>query len=193
MKTKTKSKSKMKADSVDAELGENIQKKPELKYQLTRSGNKVIELFNPNEDYSPRTWESSASIDDVIETIKEKKLFFPGEKCLLVYNSNNQIIAIGSAPPQDIDVFEELVFDSEEERSDFIKENSLKPALNICPPEIQDVVRKFFNGEVCFFPGFRTMHSEFFEKKSKIENDPVKTRSLFVEFEEKIIDILHNL
>lgn len=194
MKTQKNKKniSKMKAEASDAQINENAVPKDELKYQLTRVDKKVVELFNPNTSYSKRTWSKLSNIEDTMSFIKEKDLFFPGEACLIVHNENNQIIAISPAPPSDQAAFEEMVFDTEEERAEYIRSNELKPSLSICPTEIQDMVRKFFNGEMCFFTGFREMHQSFFEQKSKLENDPIKLRSLYLEYEEKIIDILHN-
>lgn len=160
-------------------------------YQLTFTKERVIE-FNSISDYDGylvRTWKHFKSVSDFAKYIQD--LNFPENQQISVLSNEKGIVQILTIP-SDLEAPKEKKFKSQEAARKHISKHKLKPSISVCEEEVREVVMNFFEGRVCFFPGYKDLISQYLADTEGKQLSDAQYQMIRHEYENRVIDQLYN-
>ena len=172
-------------------------KDPTQKFQISVSGDRVMEYNKVEDSYLPRTWKRFKTLKEFKKFVSSKafndfKINDVQEILLISQDSTNLILHLAVVPEISSDEhIVEHVFDSEKEASDFVEKNNLLPSSNLLDEPAREQINKFFSGEKCFFEGAAQLYQEYISQKDKLEASDVRGEFILGrKYEQKVVDIL---
>ena len=134
------------------------------KYKLTYAGNKILE-FHEVEDEMPRDfYEETATVSKLLDFVRENKLSIDGDHKIALRYSENLGIKELFLVLKDNELPKQYFFETEEKALAFSKQQGLEQSVHLQPQTTKEVVKAFFNGEDCKFPGFNKIKENYAEE-----------------------------
>ena len=94
--------------------------------------------------------------------------------------------------PSDLEAPKEKKFKSQEAARKHISKHKLKPSISVCEEEVREVVMNFFEGRVCFFPGYKDLISQYLADTDGNQLSDAQYQIIRHEYENRVIDQLDN-
>jgi hypothetical protein len=131
------------------------------KFKLTYAGDKILE-FHEVQDELPRDfYEEASDVSQLLQVVKENNLFVDDDhKLALRYTEQSNIKEIFLVL-KDNPLPSQYFFKTEKEALDFANQQGLKESVHLLSPDKKDIVKQFFNGEECKFPGFKKIKENY--------------------------------